>query len=412
MVRRCRSPRWWSWLWSGSSAAQMARLASLGTTAAASSISVDPALASAQRAHRRHGQPGDGRPRLRARAVTTVSWSRSGAAAPRPRDLAAASRGSRVAARSTEEAVTAVAEAARVWRTEYAAADDRPRARAGQVPADERRSGRRASTPCAALTGLQRTLDGERRAARRALASSRHVDAGRGHRRSASSSLLSRARDRVRRCAGSWASRSGALTDEVRQVAGGDFDREIRGRRRPRGRRARRRRRRHARRGSCRGTRGARASSAATSSRAPTPSSSSSPTSPSHDLQEPLRKVAELHPDAPAPLRGPARRPGRHYIEFAVDGAKRMQDLINDLLAFSRVGRLTRADGPSSTAASSWTGRSRPCRPRSRRPAPASRSRRPPDGPRASATLLALVFQNLIANAAEVPRRRAARTCV
>ena len=33
---------------------------------------------------------------------------------------------------------------------------------------------------------------------------------------------------------------------------------------------------------------------------------------------------------------------GEQYIHFAVDGAKRMQVLINDLLAFSRVGRMER----------------------------------------------------------------------
>ena len=33
---------------------------------------------------------------------------------------------------------------------------------------------------------------------------------------------------------------------------------------------------------------------------------------------------------------------GEQYIAFAVDGAKRMQALINDLLAFSRVGRVER----------------------------------------------------------------------
>jgi light-regulated signal transduction histidine kinase (bacteriophytochrome) len=61
----------------------------------------------------------------------------------------------------------------------------------------------------------------------------------------------------------------------------------------------------------------------------------------SHDLSEPLRKVANFCQLLERQYRDQLDDRAKQYIDFAVDGAKRMQALITDLLALSRVGRTT-----------------------------------------------------------------------
>jgi PAS domain S-box-containing protein len=127
----------------------------------------------------------------------------------------------------------------------------------------------------------------------------------------------------------------------------------------------------------------------------------------SHDLQEPLRMIANYTQLLAERYRGKLDEQADKYIHYAVDGATRMQTLIQDLLKFSRVGRAElqprttecgavveqavnnlRAAVQESGAVVSWSGLPMVM---------------------ADASQLTQVFQNLIANAikfhgAEVPR--------
>ena len=130
----------------------------------------------------------------------------------------------------------------------------------------------------------------------------------------------------------------------------------------------------------------------------------------SHDLQEPLRKVTSFCQLLQRRYGGQLDEKADQYIEFAVDGAKRMQVLINDLLAFSRAGRSAEELGPVDCAAALAGATANLATQIGQ--AGAVIEAGPLPTVRAQLTLMTVVFQNLLSNALKFKGERPPRIVV
>jgi PAS domain S-box-containing protein len=122
----------------------------------------------------------------------------------------------------------------------------------------------------------------------------------------------------------------------------------------------------------------------------------------SHDLQEPLRMVASYTQLLAEKYEGQLDDKAKKYIDYAVDGAVRMQRLVNDLLSYSRISTKGRAPEPTDSHAvlGEALGNLQTAIEESR--AMVTNDDLPVV--RADATQLLQVFQNLIANAIKFRR--------
>jgi signal transduction histidine kinase len=122
----------------------------------------------------------------------------------------------------------------------------------------------------------------------------------------------------------------------------------------------------------------------------------------SHDLQEPLRMVVSYLQLIERRYEGQLDEAGREFIAYAVDGGKRMQALINDLLAYSRVGRGAADMVPTDLEAVLARARRRLESAIAENDAEVTSDRLP--SVRADAAQIEQLFQNLLANALKFRR--------